>query len=70
MQNWFQAKNGPSGESLVRLCRHSDHVFEALLVLAGRRRLLEVKRFGDLSRVLRQMLTMAGELEQGGEVSE
>ena len=34
--NWFDAKNGPSGESLITLCRHSEEVLETVLVMAGR----------------------------------
>ena len=34
--NWFDAKNGPSGESLIVLCRHSDEVLHAVLMMAGR----------------------------------
>ncbi len=30
------AKNGPNGEFLIALCRHSDQVLETLLLLAGR----------------------------------
>jgi len=27
-QEWFEAKNGPNGEFLIALCRHSDQVLE------------------------------------------
>jgi hypothetical protein len=36
-RNWFEGKNGPNGEYLVRLLRHSDVVLEAVLTLADRR---------------------------------
>ena len=36
VRNWFEAKNGPSGELLVALCRHSDEVLATVLSLAGR----------------------------------
>ena len=36
VRNWFEAKNGPSGELLVALCRHSDEVLDTVLRLAGR----------------------------------
>ena len=36
VRNWFEAKNGPSGELLVALCRHSDEVLATVLKLAGR----------------------------------
>ena len=37
VRNWFEAKNGPSGELLVEWCRHSDKVLDTVLRLAGRR---------------------------------
>jgi len=36
VQNWLQAKNGPSGAGLVVLMRHSDEVTTAVLSLADR----------------------------------
>jgi len=36
VKNWFDAKNAPSAEFLVALCRHSGEVFEMCLLMAGR----------------------------------
>ncbi len=36
VKNWFEGKNGPNGENLVGLVRHSDEVLEAFLLMAGR----------------------------------
>jgi hypothetical protein len=36
VRNWFEGKNGPNGEYLVKLIRHSDVVLEAVLALADR----------------------------------
>ena len=36
VQNWLQARNGPSGAGLVVLMRHSDEVTTAVLALAER----------------------------------
>ncbi len=36
VRNWFEARNGPNGSSLVALCRHSDEVLGTVLNLAGR----------------------------------
>lgn len=36
VRNWLEGKNGPSGENLVNLMRHSDAVFEAVIGLASR----------------------------------
>ena len=38
VRNWFDGKNGPSGERLTQLIRHSDEVLEAVLMLAARER--------------------------------
>lgn len=63
VKNWFQAKNGPSGESLVQLCRHSDQVLDAVLLLAGRERQVKIRQLNDIKATLKQMLTMISELE-------
>ena len=36
VRNWFEAKNGPGGEYLIALCRHSDEVLSTILMLSGR----------------------------------
>ena len=36
VRNWFEAKNGPGGDYLIALCRHSDEVLVTILTLAGR----------------------------------
>ncbi|TXI89047.1 MAG: hypothetical protein E6Q40_02845, partial [Cupriavidus sp.] len=38
----FEGRNGPSGENLVALVRHSDAVFGTVLELSGRQSLLPV----------------------------
>jgi hypothetical protein len=55
-KNWLEARNGPNGESLVALCRHSDRVLATFLVLAGRERLLRVKAISDARNKLREIL--------------
>ena len=40
VRNWFDGRNGPSGENLVSLIRHSDAVFETVLAIAGRKHAL------------------------------
>jgi hypothetical protein len=39
VRNWFEGKNGPSGENLVSLMRHSDAVLDIALLLSGRDRI-------------------------------
>lgn len=37
VKNWFAGTNGPSGEHLIALARHSDAVLDMFLLMAGRR---------------------------------
>lgn len=65
VKNWFQAKNGPSGESLVRLCQHSDQVLETVLRLARRDRILRFKLLGDTTAAVERMLVILREIDRG-----
>jgi hypothetical protein len=40
VRNWFEGKNGPSGENLVALIRHSDEMLTMVLELSGRDELM------------------------------
>lgn len=53
VQNWLQAKNGPSGAGLVILMRHSDEVMDAVLDLANRGALRRASAAGHTLRALR-----------------
>lgn len=64
VKNWFQAKNSPNGESLVCLCRHSDEVLEAVLILARRDKLLKVKKLGEIKLAVKQMLVLIADLDK------
>jgi len=63
VKNWFDGTNGPSGEFLIALCRHSDRVLETVLKLSGRSELLKVKKFDDIKKKLREMLSIIEEIE-------
>jgi hypothetical protein len=63
VRNWFDGRNGPSGEFLVALCRHSDEVLETVLMLAGRSELVAAKKLADAKDKLRQMLALIDELQ-------
>jgi len=63
VKNWFEAKNGPSGEFLIALCRHSDNVLETVLRMAGREQQLKTQKFIDAKAKLRQMLSVIDELQ-------
>jgi hypothetical protein len=63
VKNWFDAKNGPSGENLVSLLRHSDEVLEAVLHLAGRQDLVVARKLTGAREKLREMLAMIDDLQ-------
>ncbi len=65
VKNWYQGKNGPSGEFLVLLCRHSDQVLETVLLLAGRQDLVTAKKLVDAKGKLHEMLSLIDEIENG-----
>jgi hypothetical protein len=53
VKNWFEARNGPSGEKLVELMKHSDAVFETMLVASERLRAIKLEA---MERPLRELL--------------
>lgn len=63
VRNWFDAKNGPNGEFLIALCRHSDQVLETFLLLAGRTEHVKAKKVVEAKQKLREILTLVSELE-------
>ena len=65
VRNWFDAKNGPSGEHLVVLMHHSPAVVEAVLSMSGRSRLVRAKLVADASDRVRLILAMLEELTEG-----
>lgn len=68
VKNWFEGKNGPNGENLVRLVRHSDEVLEAFLLMAGREDILAAKLLVDARDKLVEMLAMIEQLQAGNPV--
>ena len=65
-KNWYNGRNGPSGEFLVLLCRHSDQVLETVLMLCGRSDLLAAKKLVDAKSKLQEMLTLIDQIQTGG----
>src|SRR4029079_14867964 len=63
VRNWFDAKNGPNGEFLIALCRHSDQVLETFLLLAGRVDHLRARKLVRAKDTLREILALVSELE-------
>jgi len=64
VKNWFEAKNGPSGESLVALCRHSDAVLETFLLMTGREEQVKAKKIVDATKKLRELLDLLDEFQR------
>lgn len=62
VRNWFDGRNGPSGENLVSLIQHSDAVFETVLALASRRNALPALGVLTLRTHLRTVLAAIDEL--------
>ena len=52
VRNWFEGKNGPSGENLIILMRHSDLVLRTVLALADRQDLVVAVGLAGLRRQL------------------
>ncbi len=63
VRNWFEAKNGPNGEFLIALCRHSDQVLETFLLLAGRKDHLRARKLARAKDTLQEIFNMLSELE-------
>jgi hypothetical protein len=51
-KNWLSGVHGPSGEHLISLVMNSDKVFDAVLILAGRRRIVPHARLASLRDTL------------------
>jgi hypothetical protein len=62
VKNWWTGQNGPSGEHLITLARHSDEVLGAILALAGRQEILANKKVSDIRRLLGSCFTELDEL--------
>ena len=52
VRNWFEGKNGPSGENLIRLIYRSDSLLKTVLRLAGRSDLVVSAGLGGLRQKL------------------
>lgn len=61
-RNWFDGRNAPNGESLIALCRSSDRVLEAVLVLSGRSTILSAKHLVDARETLLEMIALIDEI--------
>jgi len=66
VKNWLSGVSGPSGDHLVELMRHSDHVLEVMLVLSGRPRvfLWAHKLFGIRNTLAKMVEQIDGFLDE------
>jgi hypothetical protein len=64
VKNWFEARNGPSGEFLIELCRHSDEVLATFLLLAGRHEQVKARRLLETREKLRHLLGVLATLDE------
>lgn len=62
VKNWFYARNGPSGESLVELMRHSRVILHLILSMAGHDELLETLKIASAPDQLHSALSTLGDL--------
>jgi hypothetical protein len=69
VKNWFGGKNGPNGENLVELVRHSDEVLEAVLWMADREDILAGKLLVDARDRLVEMLEIIDHLQASNRVT-
>jgi len=63
VRNWFEGRNGPSGENLVALVRHSDAVLGKVLELSGRQALLPMTSIIGLRDQLDALVHAIDELQ-------
>ena len=56
VKNWIAGRNGPRGEHLLALIRHSNGALEMVLRLAGREKLIAAKTLLDARDTLAGML--------------
>lgn len=63
VKNWFDAKNGPSGEFLIALCAHSEEVLETFLLMAGRTEHVKAKKIVEATSKLREILMILDSLQ-------
>jgi hypothetical protein len=61
-KNWLAGVNGPSGEHLLRLMRHSDGVFECVLKASGRRPIVSDRKLARVRDSLSETAALLSDL--------
>ena len=64
VRNWFDAKNGPDGEFLIALCRHSDQVLDTVLMLAGRMQHVRARKVEQARQKVSEILVLLQSLDE------
>ena len=59
-RNWFEGKNGPSGENLISLMHHSDAVLGVVLSLSNR---APLTIGGSLADIRQHLLDVVGKID-------
>lgn len=67
VKNWFSGTNGPSGEHLIALVRHSDEVLDVFLRMADRRSAIAGAKLADARTKLAEALEFIETLLVDGE---
>jgi hypothetical protein len=65
VRNWFEAKNGPSGEHLLRLISHSDEMLDSVLTMAGKKEITAGVQIAIARAALERALAEVAKLEAG-----
>jgi hypothetical protein len=63
VKNWFSGRYAPCGRHLVVLAQHSDHVLNAILLMADRQDRLLGEKVADLRRKVLELAAIIGEPE-------
>lgn len=61
-KNWLAGVNGPSGEHLLSLMRHSDGIFECVVKASGRRLILSDKKLVQVRESLEATAALLSDL--------
>jgi hypothetical protein len=62
VKNWLSGTNGPSGEHLLEILRHSDLVFGRVLQRVDRRPLLSHRKIEEVHEALQSTAQMLSEM--------
>lgn len=65
VRNWFDAKNGPNGQFLIALCRHSDQVLDTVLMLAGRTQHVRARKVEQARQKVGEIMVLLQALGEG-----